>query len=138
MYLSSAIETVSGGNYPMSGVFSFSTKMLIKRKALGYVEAQSPISGSFFDENSSIRGHEFHYSEIADENSARLGYLPMYKIKKRNALIDRDEGYVAKNVFASYVHIHFASSAVMASKFIQAVKQTKMENIAQREFGIQK
>ena len=124
MYLSDFIETANG-KYEMASVFSFGTKMLSRRRALGYVEAKFQ---DLFD-SSDVRGHEFHYSEIIDEASARKIYSPMYRLKKRSHSEERDEGFVSRNAFVSYVHLHFASAPGLADQFTDFALQYKEKTI---------
>ena len=129
MYLSRSIENLEGKTFPMTGVFSFSTRMLEKRKALGYVEAKVLNEGLFGAADVSIRGHEFHYSEIMDADSAvKDEYGSLYHIKKRKSQIERDEGYCINNVYASYVHIHLASSPGIDKKMIDVIKNSQRKN----------
>lgn len=111
MYLGKAIER-EGLSNRMTGVFPFSTRLLSKRKALGYREV-SFTEGCPFLKTGKIRGHEFHYSEMAGEATHATAYeLP--------GPDERKEGFVYRNALASYIHLHFASNPAFAAGFVKA------------------
>ena len=59
-----ATKNVRSGLTPMVGIFPVTTRMLSRRKALGYREVQL-IGDSLLGPTGTIaRGHEFHYSEM--------------------------------------------------------------------------
>ncbi len=113
MYLGRAIEH-KGKKSLMAGVFPFKTRLLERRKALGYREAV--LNGNCpFLKRGKIRGHEFHYSEIV---SAPEGTKLAYRV---NGITS--EGFAMNNTLASYLHIHFASNPAFAAGFVQAAKK---------------
>lgn len=118
MTLSRSIQTVDGDSYRMAGILPFGTRMLSKRKALGYTEVllcQSCILG---EPGLRVRGHEFHYSEIVDfEEDSSLGYA--YELHRRSNMQVRREGYKAGSVLASYIHLHWGSSPDAANSFVR-------------------
>ena len=114
MYLTEGIVDFNGKYHPMVGVFPTRAKMLKKRKALGYVEIETIEDSPLAQKGYSIRGHEFHYSEI-DEMPISINRV--YSVNKP----DGDswfEGYRYKNTLASYVHLHFGSNREWAERFI--------------------
>lgn len=64
MYLSQALSDQKGESWPMVGVLPFSTRMLSRRKCLGYTETRLQEQGILVPTGTVLRGHEFHYSEI--------------------------------------------------------------------------
>ncbi|MCC6502079.1 MAG: cobyrinate a,c-diamide synthase [Deltaproteobacteria bacterium] len=112
MYLGKAIEADRRVSR-MAGVFPWTTRLLPKRKALGYREV-------FLNENcpflkkGKIRGHEFHYSEMSGAPSGALAYTVSGGDK------NYEEGFVYKNALASYIHLHFASNPAFAAGFVKA------------------
>ena len=65
MYLGRSIEATPGARYSMAGVFPWRSRMLKKRKALGYREVTVARDCPVAKEGWAVRGHEFHYSEIS-------------------------------------------------------------------------
>ncbi|MBI5695315.1 MAG: cobyrinate a,c-diamide synthase [Nitrospirae bacterium] len=122
MYLTEGITDLEGVFHPMVGVFPVKTKMLDKRKALGYREVVVEASGALFPEGKKARGHEFHYSEI--EPMPR-GVKRGYKVTKAGEMEGKAEGYMKGNVLASYVHLHFASNRAFAIRFADNIKMVQ-------------
>ena len=101
------------------GVFPVRARMLPKRKALGYRQAEllsaTGVSGML------LRGHEFHYSEIGamPENIERC-----YRVSRNGKELGL-EGYRIKNCLGSYLHLHLGSNPVAAAAFVQACSAEK-------------
>lgn len=114
MYLGGKIEEVSGRASSMSGVFPWTTKMLKKRKALGYREVAVLSGCPMLKKGGKVRGHEFHYSEV-------LGVPPGAKrpFSIKGAKPAEKEGFVYKKTLATYVHLHFASNTEFAKGFVR-------------------
>lgn len=120
MYLGRTIET-NGRRYAMAGVFPWGSRMLEKRKALGYREVDT-LKACPFPVSGRLRGHEFHYSEIP---GPPLGVKKTFRVLNGNKEKSQ-EGYSFKNTLASYVHLHFRSNPEFAARFVEcALKNTK-------------
>ena len=120
MYLSHGITDIEGVFHPMAGLIPAKTKMLHRRKALGYREI-TVTGNTLFPKGATARGHEFHYSELGPmgRNVRRV-----YKLK--NAFGEEAvEGYAAGSLLASYVHLHFLSNRKFAENFADKIKQVK-------------
>jgi len=110
MYMGKAIEH-EGKVCRMAGVFPWTTRLLPKRKALGYREAALTENCPFLKKGK-IRGHEFHYSEM----SGNTGTGTAYRVSGGD---NDEEGFVYRNALASYIHLHFASNPAFAAGFIK-------------------
>jgi cobyrinic acid a,c-diamide synthase len=118
MVLSRFIETLDGKRHSMAGVLPFGTRMLPRRKALGYTEVVLKDKCLFGEKGQVIRGHEFHYSEIIDQEAdPALKYA--YCIRGRKCGSDRPEGFAIGSVLASYVHLHWGSAPWAAASFVR-------------------
>lgn len=130
MYLCRDIVTVIeidqlGKRYPMTGCFPFSAVMSKKMRSLGYRQItlkQDSLIGKMGD---LLRGHEFHYSSLEDENmdnmlteNSKQGdnqIAEQGKLKRIYDTAGRDgqeislNGYQINNTLGSYLHIHFES-----------------------------
>jgi cobyrinic acid a,c-diamide synthase len=118
MVLSRFIETLEGKRYPMAGVLPLGTRMLPRRKALGYTEVTLRRRCLLGEPGVSLRGHEFHYSEIVeavDDPSLDL----VYDVRKRKQEAGRAEGYEVGSVLASYVHLHWGSGPAAGEAFVR-------------------
>jgi len=124
MVLSRFIETLDGRRHSMAGLLPFGTRMLKKRKALGYTEVELREKCLLGDPGLRLRGHEFHYSEIVEMEEAHpLNYA--YRIRKRQDESARLEGYAAGSVLASYVHLHWGSAPGAAAEFVRRCLELK-------------
>ena len=130
MFLGRDIETLEGSRYPMAGVLPFGTRMLKRRKALGYTEVELRRPCLLGPPGRRLRGHEFHYSEIAP--SGAEGELSMadrdvteqvYLLRGRKAGESRREGYLKGSVLASYIHLHWGSAPEAAASFVQHCRE---------------
>jgi cobyrinic acid a,c-diamide synthase len=115
MYLGGMLKDMDDKKYKMVDIFPWTSRMLKKRRALGYREVVATGDCPFLKKGETIRGHEFHYSEIDEPpDSIKRGYL---------LVCDREgtssEGYLYKNVLASYIHLHFASNRKFAKGFLE-------------------
>ena len=131
MTLGRFIDTVEGEKYNMAGILPFGTRMLPRRKALGYTEVVLRRQCLLGGPGRVIRGHEFHYSEIAEPESDSVLDLPSsvlsppssvfefaYDLRGRKHEAARPEGYQAGSVLASYIHLHWGSAPEAAKQFV--------------------
>jgi len=98
------------------GIFPVSTRMLPRRKALGYREVEVTADSPIGRKGVVARGHEFHYSEM-DEMPPEVERL--YRVRRNGSELGR-EGYRYRNCLASYIHLHFGSCPEMAEAFVNS------------------
>lgn len=117
MYLSDGIELADGSFHPMLGLFPIRIRMRGRLHALGYLHTDFPVDSPFGRAGGAIRGHEFHYSEIA--GTVPADWDRVYSMTRPRAPQDpaEAEGYLRGKVFASYFHIHFAASSEAVAAF---------------------
>lgn len=123
MYLTRAIQDTEGHVYEMVGIFPAESRMLKKRKALGYVEVRLVQDCLLGKAGCAIRGHEYHYSELTSD-LFHQGIDGVYELSSRKENVIRKEGYQYHNVLASYVHLHFGSNPKVAQSFVDHLRQT--------------
>ena len=114
IYLSEGLE----GGAAFVGIFPVRTRMLPKRKALGYRQVEACADSSIAGVGNVARGHEFHYSEI-NEMPASVGRC--YRVSRQSRELV-DEGYRYRNCLASYIHLHFGSNPALATAFVTACR----------------
>jgi len=116
MYLCEELVDLNNASYPMAGCFPFATKMFPRLKALGYREITLTGDTPIGKRGISIRGHEFHYSELT-----RLapGFQTVYQISDRSGLDRAPEGYQISQTLGSYNHLHFGSEPTVAGHFVE-------------------
>ncbi len=119
VYLTEGID--GSDNQPsadFAGVFPVRCRMLSRRKALGYRQAELTENIIIGEQGAVVRGHEFHYSEIGTmpEESRRC-----YEVSRRGVVLGR-EGFRIRNCLASYIHLHFGSNPDIAVTFVAACR----------------
>ncbi|MDI1471835.1 MAG: hydrogenobyrinic acid a,c-diamide synthase (glutamine-hydrolyzing) [Thermodesulfovibrio sp.] len=102
MYICKTLITEKG-SFPMTGIFPLTLKMFKKPQAHGYVIAKVEQGNPFYNPETEIRGHEFHYSKVIDYDE-----LPKmsFKIKRGEGIIGEMDGVFYKNTLGTYVHVH--------------------------------
>jgi cobyrinic acid a,c-diamide synthase len=116
MYLCRELTDLDGLTYPMTGCFSFATRMLDRLKTLGYREISLRTDTILGRAGQIIRGHEFHYSEIVPPAQAPQ----VYAVTTRSGQACVEEGFQINNTLGSYIHLHFGSQPHAAPAFVQA------------------
>jgi cobyrinic acid a,c-diamide synthase len=76
---------------------------------LGYVEAELLQDTIWGPAGATLRGHEFHYSELVGDGAYQDGWKPAYRLRRPGAVETREEGFTRGTILASYVHLHLAS-----------------------------
>jgi len=117
MYLSEAIVDIKGKARQMVGTIPGKVMMTDRLQNFGYAEATVRQKTILAESGDTIRGHEFHYSRWAEELPSQSA---AYEIRKVRTGDTRLEGFVSKNVLATYLHIHFLSNPLWARRFVQA------------------
>lgn len=103
MYLSESISDKEGNVYPMVGIFQQKATMENMRLKLGY--------RSFNYGGMEIKGHEFHYSRIADSTEKLSSEALIYTAKGA----ETDTKLLRyKNVIAGYTHIYWAEKGLLS------------------------
>lgn len=126
IYLSRGVVGMRGDVESLQGfvgIFPVATRLLPRRKALGYREAELAADGLMGPAGTVVRGHEFHYSEM-DEMPPEVERL--YRVQRAGVDLGT-EGYRYRNCLASYIHLHFGSNPTTAESFVDNCR-----NYAQR------
>ncbi|MDR3782902.1 MAG: cobyrinate a,c-diamide synthase [Candidatus Nitrosotalea sp.] len=110
MYLTKSISYKSG-KFKMVGLFDAVTVMEKKLK-LNYTRAKIGPSSPFSLKSKTIRGHEFHYSEL-DLLSKDSKFA--YDLSIGIGIKDKKDGLTVYNTLASYMHVHFDGSPIAAN-----------------------
>jgi len=120
MYLSQGIHDREGRFFPMVGALPFATRMMSRRVRLGYREITFREDCIFGHAGSTMRGHEFHYSEI---ESGATDTKTVYSVADAQGADLPPEGYASDAVLASYIHVHFGSNPRTARNFVNYIKE---------------
>ena len=115
MYLTLGITDHDDHFHPMVGCFPIESHMQKKRAALGYREVQTVAPSIFGPSGTTMRGHEFHYSNI-DEMSSDINRI--YAVNNNT-----QEGYSYRKVLGGYMHLHFGYSPQVAENFVKFCRE---------------
>ena len=103
MYLGETLTTADDRTHSMCGCFPCHTAMKNKLQSLGYTEVRLQEDFLFIKQDTQVRGHCFHYSELALDHGAAVRNI--YRGEPEGKAV----GYRIRNTLASYVHLHFSS-----------------------------
>ena len=97
----------------MAGVIPGKLRMTKQLQNFGYTEAIALVDTPLLRAGESVRGHEFHYTRWdGPANAYRMGKGDRQRV----------EGYARRNVLATYLHVHFASKPILASRLVDAAR----------------
>lgn len=117
MYLMDSLTDQAGRVFPMAGFFPFRAVMGKRLASLGYRQAVTRAATPLGPAGTVLRGHEFHYSHLADD----AGDVPaVYALSGRRGALPTREGFLLGQTLGSYVHLHFGSDPGMAGRFVAA------------------
>lgn len=114
IYLANSIE-VDGKIYEMCKVLPINLEMHKKPQGHGYCEAVVTQTNNWYEDGEIIRGHEFHYSAV---NTIEREIKLVMNLNRGTGILNKKDGIIYKNTFASYLHIHSNGAKNWASKFI--------------------
>lgn len=121
MYLTKSIVDFGGRSSSMVGVLeadSVMTKSLTLSYTLASVVQDTILSKS----GTSIKGHEFHYSNLESVSTdARFAY----KMKPGRGIAGHSDGWLVYKTLATYSHTHLCSDSRMATSFVAACEKSK-------------
>lgn len=124
MYLSQWIAGAGGERHAMCGVLPCGTRMLERRRMLGYVEAELTEDSLWGAAGAVARGHEFHYSELDGDPTSAAGWRSAYRIRRSRGGEQEREGFTNGTVLASYAHLHLASRPELARRLYRVCAET--------------
>jgi cobyrinic acid a,c-diamide synthase len=122
IYLSQGVTVPDGPAdtlQPFVGIYPVTARMLPRRKALGYRQVQLAADSILGPAGTVARGHEFHYSEMGEMPSQIERLL---RVSRQGVELGM-EGYGVNNCLASYVHLHFGSSPLLAPAFVASCRR---------------
>ena len=130
MYLTNAIVDEQGREYPMAGLLPGRSTMS-GRLTLGYRMGRAARDSWLFKAGETIRGHEFHYSSWVDRPDGLPAALNL--LGRDGDVTERPEGACQRNLWASYVHLHFDGLPELPSRFVSACRNWSSSHAAARE-----
>jgi cobyrinic acid a,c-diamide synthase len=122
MYLCRELEDGAGTVHPMCGCFPFRSRMHSTLRSLGYREVQLGADTLLGKKGQTLRGHEFHYSALADAPTSQA-VETVYSAGSRSGRQSKAEGYLVHRTLGSYIHLHFGSRPQCAETFVHECRQ---------------
>ena len=120
MYLGRSLRTDSGATERMAGVIPVDVEMDGEIHRFGYRQLLTLEDSILSSRGQFYRGHEFHWSRITGHNG---DLKPTYQMQNADGDVIGYEGFVAPNLLASYVHLHFGQNPVLVDKFVQHCRE---------------
>lgn len=117
MFLSREMITREGKRWPMAGLLPVSVQMTEHLVHFGYADVRF-VKRGIAPENSRLRGHSFHCSEIVSEGEVEKTTEVHYSLSRKT----EREGFASRNVFGSYIHLHFAADPSFAAHFMSLAR----------------
>ncbi len=121
MYLARDL-TWDSQRYAMTGALDAGVQMTKKPIGRGYAKfiiPEAPNRDTLwkFRANTETRAHEFHYSRLEDfSNPESL----VYRLERGEGIAQGKDGWLYKNILASYVHLHTLAAPWWAEAFVNA------------------
>ncbi len=134
LYLCESLTDLDGHSWPLVGAVPGRAAMHERLQGMGYREGVLAADSLLGPAGTTVRGHEFHYStcEIDRSGSAGRTDSPSANCTDSTAagrggcighpayLVDgAPEGYAAGDLFASYVHLHFAGYPALLDHWLE-------------------
>ncbi len=119
MYLSRALLH-DGTSYPMVGVLPVDVEQLPKPQGHGYVMARVDGENPFLEDNTSLKGHEFHYSRLCGD----IEDVPTILELRRGTGIGKGrDGIKIGSVVATYTHFHALGTPEWAGGMVGSAQE---------------
>lgn len=116
MYLCESIVDFAEMAYPMVGALPTQAHMG-KRLTLGYRRAQVQTDTPLVRAGQTLSGHEFHRSSLLQTpNPAIYALQPWGNLADSPSIA---EGWIHKNLHASYLHLHWGATPQIPQRFVQ-------------------
>jgi len=111
-------------SYEMARIIPADVELSRKPEGHGYVVAEVVGENPFLPTGLTIRGHEFHHSNLSDARDLKFAY----QVKRGRGIDGSRDGVVYKNLFASYIHLHALGTPEWAQGFISLASRWKRSN----------
>ncbi len=128
MYLAQGL-TWNGDSHDMVGVLPAHALMHERPQGRGYVRLEENRDNHPWslrpNANTELRAHEFHYSELSGlPDDARFAY----KVLRGSGIQRQQDGFVYRNLLASYTHLRNTTENPWVKRFLHFVQSHKLSN----------
>jgi cobyrinic acid a,c-diamide synthase len=100
------------------------------RLSLGYRKARALVDSPLATANTTVRGHEFHYSTVEPQAGASPDASPAWELSRRG-----EEGFILGGVHASYLHTHWAATPEAPLRFVRSAAHSR-SRLAERSVRV--
>ncbi len=130
MYLTEEIVDAQNTAHAMVGILP-GRSVMTGRLTLGYRIVRAASDSWLWRAGETMRGHEFHYSTWEDRP---VNLSPAYEMMPNGFQKEsRLDGACVKNLFASYVHLHFLARPELARRFVSASARRRTEDEGRKQ-----
>jgi cobyrinic acid a,c-diamide synthase len=128
MYLAQSLNW-NGASHDMVGVLPAQAVMHERPQGRGYVvldeNPQAHPWPSLPGASTSLQAHEFHYSSLQGlPGDARFAH----RVLRGTGIQQQQDGYIHRNLLASYTHLRNTSATPWVKRFLQFVQSHKINN----------
>ncbi len=116
LYFCEALKTDSDLEFPLVGLLPLKAQMNKRLSRLGYGEVHFIKDNPWGKIGQSLKGHVFHYSSLENASDLEKDLAPFTLSRRKQT---KNEGFLLKNLMASYVHLHWASNEESMESFIR-------------------
>tara|TARA_B100000959_G_scaffold123970_1_gene130143 strand:- start:32802 stop:34094 length:1293 start_codon:yes stop_codon:yes gene_type:complete len=109
----------------MVGVLDCGVEIAEKPVGLGYMNLESTGNCKWFSPNEPVKCHEFHHSRIVD---LKQDYPFAWKITRGTGITGTRDGFIYKNLMASFAHLHSCGAPSWAENFTDLIRTTKLSS----------
>jgi cobyrinic acid a,c-diamide synthase len=120
LYLSESLN-IDGESHEMAGVLPLSIEMTDGLVQFGYVTVAFSDDCLLGPAGTVVRGHSFHYSQLATRGHVGTSYRVQYSISGT----EEQEGFRVGNVLGSYIHLHFRANPAVVENFVAAIRHAR-------------
>lgn len=117
LYLHRTMTDCEGKCYPMAGVIAADCYDTGKSVRFGYIELREKIS-CFLPENTSIKGHEFHYYDSTDNGADAVALKPVTGRNYSCMIIDETH-------WMGFPHLYYPSNPAFAKSLVEKAMRYK-------------
>lgn len=114
MYLARGIEDDHGQRHRLAGILPAWTRLSSRLQVLGYVDVTFTADTLWGTAGQTLRGHEFHYSEMLIPPD----WPTVYEAHYTRHRLPKAEGFQKGNILVSYIHLHWASHPAATARFV--------------------
>ena len=115
MSMCRGITDKDGVTHKMAGIFDAEARMTGVRHGPTYVIADAEPTNPAFA--GTVRGHEYHYSDVFPEGEATFGF----SVRRGQGIRDRMDGLVKGECIGSYMHQHALSERDWIGRAVQRI-----------------